>query len=130
MIVTPMFAGLFGLFYVLLALNVIRLRIGSRVAYGDGGNSELLKAIRTHANFAEYVPFALVLFWCLETMAFATSFVFWMGVMLLIGRVLHVIGMANPRSLMLCRQIGMVLTLTVIIAASVRLLMHYFPVSV
>ena len=130
MIVTPMFAALFGVFYVLLAGNVIRLRISGKVAYGDGGNRDLIKAIRTHANFAEYVPFTLLLLWFVESMTFSTTFVFWLGVILLLGRVLHVLGMAYPRSLMFCRQIGMVLTLCVILAASVQLLSHYLPFSV
>ncbi|MEN9842262.1 MAG: hypothetical protein RLZZ612_91 [Pseudomonadota bacterium] len=30
-----------------------------RVAVGDGGHPELLRAMRVHANFAEYVPLSL-----------------------------------------------------------------------
>lgn len=130
MIVTPMFAALFGVFYVLLAGNVIRFRISEKVAYGDADNRELMKAIRTHANFAEYVPLTLLLLWFVESMTFSTTFVFWLGVIFLLGRVLHVLGMSYPKSLMICRQIGMVLTLSVILAASVQLLRHYLPLSV
>jgi len=130
MIVTPMFAALFGVLYVLLAFNVVRLRIGGQIAYGDGDNRDLMIAIRTHANFAEYLPFTLLLLWFVESMTFSITLVFWLGTILLIGRVLHVLGMAYPKSLMICRKIGVVVTLSVILVASTRLLFHYLPISI
>jgi len=130
MFVTPLFAAVFGLLYVLLAIYVIRLRIRSKVAYGDNGDKALIKAIRIHANFAEYVPFTLLLLWLLESMTFATPQAFWLGSLLLIGRVLHVMGMAYPKTMMICRQIGMLATFAVILLASVLLLLHYMPVSI
>ena len=130
MFITPLYGAVFGLFYVLLGFNVIRLRMTERVAYGDAGNKDLVKAIRIHANFAEYVPFALVLMWFVETMTFSTTPVFWYGAVLLLGRVLHVFGMAYPKTMMLCRQLGMIATFAVILIASITLIIHYMPISV
>lgn len=130
MFITPLFAAAFGLFYVFLATLVIRLRIQHRVGYGDDQRIDLIKAVRTHANFAEYVPFALILMWILESMTFSSMLVFWLGAALLVGRVLHVFGMLYPKKMMVCRQIGVLTTLAVIVIASVRLLIFYLPASI
>ncbi|RBP50785.1 MAPEG family protein [Arenicella xantha] len=130
MFVTPLFAAVLGLLYVLLAFNVIRFRIRYRVAYGESDNIELIKASRIHANFGENVPFALFLMWMVESMTLSSFEAFWLGSILLIGRVLHVVGMAYPKNLMICRQIGVLATLGVIVKACITLLMFYIPVSV
>ena len=54
-------AGMLGVLYAFLAATVIRLRVKSRVSFGDGGDPELLAGIRAHGNFGEYVPFILIL---------------------------------------------------------------------
>lgn len=130
MFVTPLFAAIFGFLYVVLSFNVIRFRFGHKIILGDGENPEMIKAIRIHANFAEYVPFALMLMWFLESMAFATQEVFWLGAVLLLGRVAHVFGMTYPDSLLICRQIGVLATFGVILKASISLVLYYLPVSV
>lgn len=38
-----------------LSMNVSRLRIRHRVSYGDGGNKDLLVAVRAHGNAIEHV---------------------------------------------------------------------------
>ncbi|PIR23191.1 MAG: hypothetical protein COV44_04320 [Deltaproteobacteria bacterium CG11_big_fil_rev_8_21_14_0_20_45_16] len=45
------------LFMVFLAVRVIRTRWRHRVSLGDGGNAEMLRAIRIFGNFNEYTPF-------------------------------------------------------------------------
>jgi uncharacterized protein len=59
--ITAFYAALLAPLFILLAVRVIRQRRGARVAIGDGGDKLLLRRMRVHANFAEYVPFALVL---------------------------------------------------------------------
>jgi uncharacterized membrane protein YecN with MAPEG domain len=60
-LITPFYAALLALLYVGLAVRVIQLRRSERVALGDGGRQSLQRATRVHANFAEYVPLALIL---------------------------------------------------------------------
>ena len=49
-----------------LAANVSRLRLKHKISLGDGGNAELLSAIRAHANGIEQVPvFALLILGCI-----------------------------------------------------------------
>jgi uncharacterized membrane protein YecN with MAPEG domain len=64
--INALFAGLFTLYFVRLAFEVIRLRRTHQVALGAGGVSELERAIRSHGNFAEYVPMGLILLGVVE----------------------------------------------------------------
>ena len=54
--ITGFYLAILALLYVVLGLQVSRLRRGNRVLFGDGDNRELRSAIRAHGNFAEYVP--------------------------------------------------------------------------
>ena len=66
MLVTPLFAALFGVLYFILSINVVRFRLGQRVSLGNGDNQDIEKAIRIHANVIEYVPLILLLFYFYE----------------------------------------------------------------
>lgn len=127
MLATPLFAALLAIIFVVLSLYVIKHRFAKQVSIGDGDHHELSVAIRLHANFIEYVPLALLLMWFIETVIFDSKFAFGLGVVLLVGRLMHIAGMLRPRSLMILRQIGMVSTLLVLLSAAVRILWHYLP---
>ena len=88
MIVTPAYAGLLVLWFLVLAWRVIRRR-GRGISLGDGGDAAMLRVIRGHANFAEYVPLALLLMAMLELCNFSAYVLHGLGAMLLIGRLLH-----------------------------------------
>ncbi len=59
--ITAFYAALLAVLFLVLSFRVIGVRRGQRVEIGDGGDKELLRRMRVHANFAEYVPLALVL---------------------------------------------------------------------
>ena len=59
--ITTIYASLLGLLFVALSLRVIRTRGCVGVALGSGADPLLQRAVRVQANFAEYVPLALVL---------------------------------------------------------------------
>jgi len=61
MLVTPVYAAILVALFLSLSVRVIGLRRRLKVAVGDGGSEPLLRAIRAQANFAEYVPFSLLL---------------------------------------------------------------------
>src|SRR3954468_5163594 len=65
MIVTPFYAGLLALLFLLLSVRVSQRR-QTGITLGDGGDARLLRVIRGHANFAEYVPIILVMMVMLE----------------------------------------------------------------
>jgi uncharacterized membrane protein YecN with MAPEG domain len=49
------------LIFLWLSFRVIRYRRAERIPLGSGGNAALERAVRAHANFAEIVPFAVLL---------------------------------------------------------------------
>lgn len=125
--VTAFFAGIFGIMYVGLAVLVIRQRYKLRLSLGDGGDNGMLRVIRAHANFAEYIPFCLLLLGINELQHTSESFILGLGWLLLLGRFSHAYSLVHlePRApgKFIFRQIGMVSTFTVIICASVLLLL-------
>ena len=128
MLLTPLFAAILGLFYIYLSLSVVKVRFGDKISLGTSENRALEKAVRIHGNFAEYVPIVLILMWFVETMTMSRSLVLITGVLLVIGRIMHMIGMKNPRKWLILRQFGTVITLGIIGFLSLYLLYWYLPV--
>jgi len=57
-----LFIAINALLLAALAINISIIRIKNKISYGDGGNKQLLKAIRVHSNGVEQVPiYALLL---------------------------------------------------------------------
>ncbi|HKN57417.1 MAG TPA: MAPEG family protein, partial [Gemmatimonadaceae bacterium] len=88
MFVTPLYAGLLALWFLVLSWRVIQRR-GKGNWLGDGGDQALLRVIRGHANFAEYVPLALLMMGFLEVSRFSIYALHALGIVLLIARLLH-----------------------------------------
>lgn len=123
MTVTPVYATLLGLLFIALSLRTIRLRRRHQIAVGDGNNSELRRAMRVHANFAEYVPLALLLVYFVEHDGATMLLVHTLGCALLAGRLLHAWGVSQPRENFRYRVTGMVLTFGVILVAGLTILL-------
>lgn len=122
MLITPLYAALLAILFVALTVQVIRLRQKHRVALGDGGQSDLARAIRVHANFVESVPLALLLLFFAEYQGLADWLVYLLGAALLLARLLHAYGVSQPRENLRFRASGMLLTLSVLLLAAISLL--------
>ncbi len=120
--VTALYAALLGLLYAALTLLVVRGRFGSGVMLGTGEDKGLFRAVRAHANFAEYVPLVLVLMALGEGMRLSSFLLHLLGAALVVARVLHAIGISREPDLRAARGGGAVLTLVVLIAASIAVL--------
>jgi len=107
---TALYAGILGVLYIYLALRVVKLRFKYQVGIGHGGHDELERMIRVHANFIEYVPFALILLFLLETKGYAPWFIYCLGDLLIVGRCLHMVGLANESGVSKLRKYGMLMT--------------------
>ena len=128
--ITSAYLGLLALLYVVLGLQVSRLRQGNKVLFGDGGNIKLRSAIRAHANFVEYVPLIVLMVAMLEMSGMPAPRVHLLMAALLVARLLHPLGMyAGPRSLQfqICRVGGILLTLLVMLASALLLLWRFLP---
>jgi uncharacterized protein len=95
MFITALYAGLLAPLFVFLSARVIRYRRDAKVAVGDGGNSDLLRRMRVHSNFAEYVPFALLLMALAESVHTRPWLVHLAGIALVAGRVAHAYGVSQ-----------------------------------
>lgn len=85
-------APLAGIFSI-LSLIVVALRAKNDVPYGDGGNEDLLHAIRAHGNFAEWVPLTVLLIGGLEILGSSAVTVHGLMGVLLGARILHPVGL-------------------------------------
>ncbi len=103
-------AALTGL-YLLLSARVILFRREHRINLGDGNDPEMLRRIRAHANFAEYAPLGIVLLAIAELQGEASLWLHLLGLMLLVGRLLHGVNFTFALKSMQMRVGGMVLTL-------------------
>ena len=121
MLITPLFAALFGVFYFLLSLNVVRFRLSKQVSLGDGNDKNVERAVRIHANFIEYVPLLLLLFYFYEIITLSSTLVLFLASGLFMARVFHVIGMLKPRQWMVLRQLGALITFSVLLIISLAL---------
>jgi uncharacterized membrane protein YecN with MAPEG domain len=116
-------AGLLGLLVVLLTVNVGRMRGTKKINLGDGGDPEMMAAIRAHANLIEFAPLCLLLIYM------ASDFYgFWttaaLSALFLLARVLHAGGMLGviPQG----RFLGATGTTLVLAATSIMLVITGF----
>ena len=116
--VTAFFAGALALLFIALSVYVIRNRYTLRLPIGHGGDVPMERRIRAHANFAEYVPLALVLMAVNELNGMPQGYLALLGGLLAAGRVFHaysiLVAETRSRPRILFRQTGMGATLTVI----------------
>jgi uncharacterized protein len=59
--VTVTLTAFCGLLLVGLAMRISMLRMRHKVAFGDGGHTDLMRSIRVHANTAEHAPIFILL---------------------------------------------------------------------
>lgn len=123
--ITSLYAAILALFFVGLSVRTLRLRRSLKVAIGDSGNPILLRAMRVHSNFAEYVPLGLLLIFFVEQTGEAAWLVHGLGMLLLVGRVIHAFGVSQVRENLFFRVAGMAMTFTSLISASLYLLYSY-----
>lgn len=120
--VVPTYAALLALIFVGLSVRTLRLRRRLRIGVGDGGDRVMLRAMRVHANFAEYVPLTLLLLYFVEAAGAGALWLHALCAALVAGRLIHAYGVSQVQEQYGFRVAGMVLTLGVLVTAAVRLL--------
>jgi uncharacterized membrane protein YecN with MAPEG domain len=123
---TPMYAALLGLLFFYLSMRTIGLRRKLQIGLGANKNDQMLRAMRVHSNFAEYVPFAIVLIFFVELQGAHDWAVHALGALLLAGRAIHAYGVSQMNEKFVFRISGMVMTFTAMLVASVILLFNAF----
>lgn len=118
-----LFAGLNILLLVVLMFHVVGARRRHKVTLGDGGNPDVLRAIRAHGNAAESIPPALIglgFMALLEPVPVLAVIVLGGGFTL--GRVLHFSGLAASEGPSFGRVVGTLLTVFTLIGMAGALL--------
>lgn len=119
--ITPIYIAILGLMFVPMTLYVGAYRIKNKVDIGDNGDKDLLRRIRSHANFIESVPLAVALLICVELMGASNMWLHGLGASLVIGRLLHFLAMTKIGPF-IGRPIGMFATLGVYLVSSIWIL--------
>ena len=128
--ITTLYAALLAILYLCLTAYVIQGRYKYRVGLGDGGNPALARRIRIHGNFVEYAPFGLLLLFFLDDAQTSPLIVHILGLMLLLGRILHPWGISCSETTSFGRAAGMILTILMIAIAAILLLWKYIALRV
>lgn len=76
-----------------LSVRVGRVRTKEKVFIGDGGNEPLTRRMRAHSNFVENTAFVLILLALVELGVGSSVWLWAVGALYLVGRILHALGM-------------------------------------
>ena len=120
-----LYAALLALLFVGLSIRTLRMRRRLGIAIGDAGNESMLRAMRVHSNFAEYVPLSLLLIYLVEVTGASPLLVHGLGIGVLLGRVSHAFGVSQTQENFAFRVVGMAMTFTPLIVSALRLLWVY-----
>jgi len=115
MTVTPIYAGILAILFFVLSMRVIAVR--KRVSLGDGGDPVVLRRMRGHANFAEYVPLILLMMAMLELSHASVYLLHGMGITLVVARLLHGYALSFTQKFFVGRFGGTALTLGLLVVA-------------
>ena len=119
--IVPYYAAALALLYVYLSFRVIQVRRSAKQAIGNGGVADLGRA-RVHANFAEYVPFALVLLAMAELRGAWAPLLHGLCLLLVAGRCTHAWGVPRTPEDFRFRIRGTMATFAALICAAVLIL--------
>ncbi len=125
MIVTPLYAGILSVLFLLLSFRVVQMRGGKGPSLGDGGDPRVLRRIRGHANFAEYVPLILLMLALLELAHFPSLLLHVLGATLVLARLLHGYAFAYRDDFKFGRWWGTALTFVLLLVCGVLCIWQY-----
>lgn len=108
--ITLLFAALNVLLMLVLLVPIPRYRRSRKIGLGDGGDAVLARMIRAHGNFVEHAPFALLLLALLELCGLPAIWLWGFGSALLLGRILHAVGLSRSGGYSFGRFTGTALT--------------------
>jgi uncharacterized protein len=120
-----LYASLLAILFFILSFRTIRLRRALKIGVGDAGSPQMLRAMRVHSNFAEYVPICLILIYMVESTGVNLILTHSLGAALLIGRLTHAYGFSKVHENFKFRVTGMALTFSVMLICSIYLLFSY-----
>jgi uncharacterized protein len=118
--ITAMYAGILAIFALVLSAKAgfFRGKIGISVLFGEPANMELAQRVRVHQNFLEYVPMILILMGIIEINGGSATFLHFAGLLLIVSRIAHAVGLRYDNMAHPGRAIGAGGTMLVTLAAA------------
>ncbi len=121
-IVSAAYAAILAILIALLSLNVSRVRASVDIWFDDGGNDRLARARRAHFTMVEICPTFLLVLLAYELLGGGRTWLIWLGVVFVVGRLVHVYGMFFLQPKNLPRGIGGTLSLLATAVTAVLIL--------
>ncbi len=125
LIITSFYASLLALLVIFLTFRVIKARRSNNVVIGDNGNQDVLQAMRVHANAIEYIPIMIILMGVYEVNGGSNVLLHIIGLVAVIARVLHAIGLSSSVGVSFGRIAGIMLTMSTILVLSGLNIYHF-----
>lgn len=124
LIITGLYAGIMIIFALVLSAYAgsFRGKTGNSILFGEPPNMELAERVRIHQNFLEYVPMALIVMGLLEFNGASSTFLHVFGIVLIIARIAHAVGLKHDNMGHIGRFIGAAGTALMSFVAGVYLL--------
>ncbi len=119
-----LYTGLLILMAIVLQVRVIRHRRSKKIGIGDGQDRDLTRAIRVHGNYVENVPFVLAGLVMLALIGAPAIVIHGVGLLMLLGRIAHAIGLSQSAGSSLGRVGGMIMTFIALIITAVTLIVR------
>jgi uncharacterized membrane protein YecN with MAPEG domain len=122
--IVPFYAAVLAFIYIGLSVRVVQARRSAKVAIGTRGDPSLERKMRVHANFAEYVPFALLLAAFVEMQGRPAWLIHFLCLALLAGRLVHAYGVSQEHENYSLRTVGMTVTFIVLAVLALLLILQ------
>lgn len=119
-------ASLLGLLLIYLSFDVAKTRGKTKTDLGDGGNPDMLRAIRAQGNLVEYAPMGVILIGLLEYHNTNQWLLIALASFFMLGRFMHGLMLGKVDGRNPYRFYGTIFTWTVMIIASATGLLKVF----
>ena len=123
--ITLLYAGFCALLVVFLAVRVAQWRFRHKIGLGDGGDRELLKRVRAHANAVENMPLALILLGGMELNGYSNLMIHGFGGVLLVSRMAHAWGLSHSSGTSRGRLFGSLFTWLLLVTMALFAIVGY-----
>lgn len=121
--VAAFYVALLILGMLVLKYRVIMLRRERRIGIGDGGDHQLSKAVRVHANYTENVPFGLAALILMALLAVSMLVIHLVGILLVLARIAHAYGLTMTSASSMGRICGVLGSDIALLIAALALLL-------
>jgi len=95
--ISILFTIIFIIFYLVLTIFTIKARRSAGIAYGDGNNKKLIRAIRAHGNFFEFTVFFIISSFLIEALDGDPIYLLIVNILFVLGRISHAYSMLRDR---------------------------------